>query len=136
VLVASRRVAIIARQVFFAGFISDASNVEQRPSRRYICAQRKRSVAPRASPPPARQRDGYSTGPTHRVPGFHHPVYRETINKIYAKRTRISWRSLEAHDGGRKGRFAKRRQKFTRYVGSKRNNIANSIRSRRTPSGL
>lgn len=60
----------------------------------------------------SRQRGSYSTGPAHHVPGFHLLVYRETINKIYMD-VYISSRSLGAEWKRRKGRFAKRRQKFT-----------------------
>lgn len=63
-------------------------------------------------------------------------VYRETINKIYTDA-----RIYPVARSGQSGRGVKvvlpNGARYSRwYVGSKRNNIANSIRPHRTPSGL
>lgn len=138
-LAASRRVAIIARQVFLPVLFPTLRMWSSAHRARYICAQTetRARVFPSSTsfsfsstscrvPTlfPTRQRGAAIARPTV-LPGFSSSgVYREAINKIYAD---------TPYPGARSGPNRRARRSLLLgpgyYAGSKRNNIANSIRA-------
>lgn len=139
VFVASRRVEDNRRaSFFFTGFISDASNVEQRADRAGISLRGTETSSGSLSPLPLSSAGQlfHGAGPPCARFSSSGRVYRETINKIYTDA-----RIYPVARSGQSGRGVKvvlpNGARYSRwYVGSKRNNIANSIRPHRTPSGL
>lgn len=132
---ASRRVAIIVGQVFFTGFIPGRfeCGADRGAHRVGISACNGNLVGAPLPFYPTAGRLFHGAGPPCSL-GFHRLLYRETINKIYVDayilplaRGRAEGVKVVLPNGARNSRDT---------WGSKRNNIANSIRPRRTPSGL